>query len=227
VKLNPVRCGFQLAEFLPNETYVTTAARVLLRETGLPFSSGDLQLVRDEAVSIMLSDSTKHHVSVFASSAPSNFISFHFHTAFKIYAANKTVAIMSVDSHVVLVTITAGGHTLTHSQTGNVKHSTLSHELLQFGFVASSPSFRYAVREKNFFLTHDDDLSKDFLFSPCFSASDSGSTWKQFVSSFSQMVGEEPPGITHATFAACYEFRWTSCFPDRESTQGGSTSTST
>jgi hypothetical protein len=44
---------------LPNETHVAAECRVLLPITGLSFSSDDLQLVRDEVVSITLSDGTK------------------------------------------------------------------------------------------------------------------------------------------------------------------------
>jgi hypothetical protein len=40
---------------LPNETPLAAAARVLERESGRPFSSDDLQLVRHEVVSITLS----------------------------------------------------------------------------------------------------------------------------------------------------------------------------
>jgi hypothetical protein len=49
---------------LPNETHVAGAARVLFRETGLPFSSDDLLLVRDEVLSITLADVKKQHVRV-------------------------------------------------------------------------------------------------------------------------------------------------------------------
>jgi hypothetical protein len=45
---------FLTCRILPNETHVVAAARVLLRETGLQFSRDDLQLVRDEVVSITL-----------------------------------------------------------------------------------------------------------------------------------------------------------------------------
>jgi 8-oxo-dGTP pyrophosphatase MutT (NUDIX family) len=53
---------FPAGGLLPNETHVSSIARVLLCETGLPFSSGDLALIRDEVISITLSDGTKQHV---------------------------------------------------------------------------------------------------------------------------------------------------------------------
>jgi hypothetical protein len=50
---------FPASGILPNETISAAAAQVLLRETGLTFSSDDVQLVRDEVVSITLADGEK------------------------------------------------------------------------------------------------------------------------------------------------------------------------
>jgi hypothetical protein len=61
VKLNPGRCGFQLAEFCVAK-HAAPTSRVLFRETILPFSSDDLQLVRYEVASITFSDGKKQHV---------------------------------------------------------------------------------------------------------------------------------------------------------------------
>jgi hypothetical protein len=43
-------------EILPNETHVASPTPVLLHETGLLFSSDNLQLVRDEEVLVTLAD---------------------------------------------------------------------------------------------------------------------------------------------------------------------------
>jgi hypothetical protein len=50
---------------------------------------------------------------------------------------------------------------------------------MQFGFVAPWQTIRNAVREKHFFMVHDDDLSKDLLFAPRFTHVDFGSVCKQ------------------------------------------------
>jgi hypothetical protein len=69
---------------MADETHASVASRVMLRETGSPFSSDDLQLVRNDVVWIRLSDGTKEHVSVFAASAPYSFITSHLPTVHKI-----------------------------------------------------------------------------------------------------------------------------------------------
>jgi hypothetical protein len=50
---------FPARGILRNETHVAKGTRVMLRETGLPFSRYDLQLVRDEVLSITLADGKK------------------------------------------------------------------------------------------------------------------------------------------------------------------------
>jgi hypothetical protein len=71
---------FSVGELIPNVRHIGGVSRVLLRDIGLPFWSEDLQLVRDEVVSITRSDGTKHHVSNFAASAPSSFSTSHLRT---------------------------------------------------------------------------------------------------------------------------------------------------
>jgi hypothetical protein len=110
----------------------------LLCETGLPFSSDDLQLVRDEVVSITVSNGTKKHISVFAASPPSNFIASHLRTATKIEATIDTVATQLADSCVVLSTITIGGLTLTPTRfvTSSIASRLMSYynsDLLRLG----------------------------------------------------------------------------------------------
>jgi hypothetical protein len=82
------------------------------------------------------------------------------------------------DSYVVPSTFTIDGQTSTPTQTDNVKYNKPSHELLQFGFVASWQVFRDVFREKHLLLIHNDDLHKDCLFSDGFTAGDYCSVWK-------------------------------------------------
>jgi hypothetical protein len=99
--------------FTPNEPPVATAFRVVLRKTGLSFSNDVPQLVRDEVVSIALSDGTKQHVSVCAPSAPSNFITSQMHTATKVEATIDVVATQLGDFNFDPATVTIGVLTLT------------------------------------------------------------------------------------------------------------------
>jgi hypothetical protein len=48
--------------------------------------------------------------------------------------------------------------------------------------------FRDGVREKHFFMIHNENLPKDLLLSPRFIAGDCASVWKQCVGFFNQMV---------------------------------------
>jgi hypothetical protein len=48
-----------------------------LRETGLPFSNDGLELVRDEVVTIALTDGKEQHVLVFSEFTPPHFIAGH------------------------------------------------------------------------------------------------------------------------------------------------------
>jgi hypothetical protein len=86
VKLNPAKMRLPAGGISPSETHVVAAARVLLREIGVVFSSDDLQLVRDEGVSITLSDGKKQRVLVFSASSPSHFLASNLRTAAKIEA---------------------------------------------------------------------------------------------------------------------------------------------
>jgi hypothetical protein len=78
---------FLVGGILPNETHVATAKRALLREAGMSFSCEDSLFVRNEAVSITLTDSTERHVAVFSAYAPSHFIAANLRTAAKIGTA--------------------------------------------------------------------------------------------------------------------------------------------
>jgi hypothetical protein len=109
----------------------------LLCET-LPFLSDDLQLLRDEVISITVSDGTKKHISVFAATPPSNFIASHLRTAAKIEATIDTVATQLADNCVVLSTITISGLTLTPTQfvTSSIASRLMSYcnsDLLRLG----------------------------------------------------------------------------------------------
>jgi hypothetical protein len=137
---------FPAGGILPNEIHVAVTAQVMLRETGLSFLSGDLQLVRYEVISIALPDGIKHHVSVFSAYAPSHFSASYLRTAAKIEAAIDVVAIQLADSYVGLVYDTVSGQALESTKTDNLKYTKPSHEL--FGCVASWQAFRSAVRKK-------------------------------------------------------------------------------
>jgi hypothetical protein len=78
------------------------------------------------------------------------------------------------------------------TQSDNVKYSKPSHELLRFKFVASWKFLRDVVREKHFFLVHDDDLPKDFMFSPRFIASDYGYVWSNVLVSLTGWLAKIP-----------------------------------
>jgi hypothetical protein len=69
-------------------------------------------------------------------------------------------------------------------------------------------------------MIHDDDSPKVTMFSLRLNYGVSGSIWKQFVGFFKYMDGEEPLDLNIRVFTASYKLRWTSCFLDRESTQG-------
>jgi hypothetical protein len=76
-------------------------------------------------------------MSVFAASAPSDFITSHLRTIAEIEEAIDIVATQLADFYVIPSIVTIGGPTLTRTHNGNVKYKKSSHELLQFGFVAS------------------------------------------------------------------------------------------
>jgi hypothetical protein len=84
-------------------------------EAGLPFSSDELQLVRDEVVvSMVLSNGKKENVLVSSASVssayvPSSFISSHLRTVAKIEEAIDTVTAQVADRYVVPSIVTASG----------------------------------------------------------------------------------------------------------------------
>jgi hypothetical protein len=97
---------------LPNEAHVATL-RVLRRATGMRLLSDDLGLVRNDAVSIPLSEGKKHHVSVFTARVPYGIFNSHFRTlATKVEAAVETKSTMLDGCHIVQATITIDGQSL-------------------------------------------------------------------------------------------------------------------
>jgi hypothetical protein len=98
---------FSDCEILFNETHVASVARVVLLKIGMPFSSDDLELVRDQIVSITLSNGEKRHVSAFSSvSSPSIFIASRSRTVANIEAVSNYLATQLADSYAVLAYVT-------------------------------------------------------------------------------------------------------------------------
>jgi hypothetical protein len=136
---------FYFGGISPNETHVVAVVVVLLREIGLPFSSDDLQLVRDKIASVTLSDGKKQNVSVFSASTPPHFIVTHFRNASKIEASIDNVPTQLAKGYVDYAFFTISRQYLTPTQNGNVRYSKPSHKRIHLGIVASWQAFRNAV----------------------------------------------------------------------------------